>query len=72
MVNKISISRNTGGRVGSMKVKDLRNYIEENLADGCLNEDDEVYVNDAGMRYEVVALFNHAHELIISETEYIQ
>lgn len=53
-----------------MKIKDLKDYIDENLADGCLNEDDEVYVKDDGEHFEVKALLNDAHELVISLTGY--
>lgn len=54
----------------SMKIKNLMEYIQENLADGTLNEDDNLYVGDLGERFEVVSLFNDAHQLTISATEY--
>lgn len=53
-----------------MKIKNLMEYIQENLAYGTLNEDDNLYVGDLGERFEVVSLFNDAHQLTISATEY--
>lgn len=49
-------------------VGNLRDYIQENLDDGTLTEDDVVYIGDDD-RSVVQALFNDAHELNISCTK---
>jgi hypothetical protein len=49
-----------------MKVKELMNYIEENLADGCLTEDSEIIIqDDDSMDLEITALYNNCKQLTI-------
>lgn len=49
-----------------MTIRELKKYIEENLEDGTLNEDDRVYVPDGCEFVEANAVFNDAHTLSIT------
>lgn len=53
----------------AITIKELKEYIEENLADGTLRESDKVYLHDGYESIEVNTIFNDAHELILAEND---
>lgn len=53
----------------ALTVKELKDYIEENLADGTLNENDSVCIHDGCDSIDVNAVFNDAHELTLAEND---
>lgn len=53
-----------------MKISELLDYIQENLNDGCLTLDSEVYIRDGwGDVHPVEDVRNNANELILAEQE---
>lgn len=53
-----------------MKIRDLMNYIQENLNDGCLTLDSEVCIRDDwGDIHSVEDVRNDANELVLAEQE---
>jgi hypothetical protein len=53
----------------AITIKDLKDYIEENLADGTLLESDKVCLHDGCDSLEINAIFNDAHELTLAESD---
>lgn len=53
----------------AITIKELQQYINENLADGTLKEMDNVCLHDGIESVEVNALFNDAHELTLAEDD---
>ena len=53
-----------------MKIRDLMNYIQENLNNGCLSLDSEVCIRNAwGDVHSVEDIRNDANELLLADYE---
>jgi hypothetical protein len=51
----------------AISIKELMEYIIENLADGTLREEDSVCISYYGEAVEATNVFNDCHELTIAE-----